>query len=522
MSTENKAKKISVVVLIWFLIAGAGLGIRAGYKWITREKLEEETGSVSLYKEEVVVYADSFSGYCLLRKAAESKDLKKAGIKLVVKDDSDNKDLYSDRLKALRDGKADMAVFTIDAELAAGIKMGEFSGSIVCVIDETKNADAIVVKGDIKSIQDLNRSDAKFVLIPGTPNEFLARIAKAYFNLSKLPKDWIIEADNPEDVLKIFRQDSGSEPRAYVFWEPYVSQACEEGGTLAFGSGSLKSGIVDVLVVGRKFLKENPEIVKAIVKACLSTAYVYKDNMVDLVIEDAKSFGQRLSRKDAENVVSGIQWKNTLENYAHFGLLNRQEAQGLEHLEDIISKIGDVLVTTGVFSQSDFDKVKISSLFYTGIIQELQRENFHPGKLGGIISGSQESLDKVRGSIKLPSLTDEQWEKLIPVAQMNIEKLEFRRGTSELSEFSKRRLEKLATRLKSLPLYYLQVIGNARAEGNIEANKALAKARAEVTAQYLILRLGVKRNRVKAIGTEPSFKSGSAQSVTFQLLQRSY
>lgn len=523
-STESKFKKIALFAGLWILIGLlCFVGFRV-FKHLTTEKLEEETGSVSLYKHDISVYADSFTGYCILRSSEMQNNLKKDGIRLNIVDDSKSKNLYFDRFKALKDGKADMAVFTVDSMLVAGIvnMKGEFPATIVAVIDETKGADAIEAKG-IGSIQDLNRADAKFVLTPNSPSEFLARIAKAYFNLPNLPDKWIIEADGAEDVYKRFKKDSGSQPRAYVLWEPYVSKALEEpGAVLLFGSDKLKAGIVDILVVRRKFLKDNPDLVKAVVKSYLSAAYAYQNNMADLVIKDAKAAGERLSEKDAENIVKGIQWKNTLENYAHFGLLSRKDASGLEHLEDIITKIADVLVTTGVFSQADFDKIQPSSLFYTGIMEELQKESFHPGKLGSIVKGDQDSLGKVRGDVKLSALTDEQWNQLMPVAEMRMERLAFRRGTAELGFQSIRHLQNLATRLKSMPQYYLHVVGNARAEDDIEANKDLAKARAEVSSQHLILRLGVNRNRIKTIAAEPSLEGGAAQSVTFQLGQRPY
>lgn len=523
-STESKFKTRGLLVLVWIVILALGFFGYKVFKHFTAEKLEEETGSVSLYKHEISVYADSFTGYCILRSSEMQNNLKKDNIKLTITDDSKSKDLYFDRLKALKNGKADMAVFTVDSELVAGIVKlkGEFPASIVMIIDETRGADAIVAKG-VKSIQDLNRANAKFVLTPNSPSEFLARIAKAYFNLPNLPDKWIIEADGAEDVYKRFKKDSGFQPRAYVLWEPYVSKALEEpGAVLLFGSDKLKAGIVDILVTRRKFLKDNPDLVKAFVKSYLSAAYAYQNNMVDLVIKDARAAGERLSEKDAENIVKGIQWKNTLENYAHFGLLSRKDASGLEYLEDIITKIADVLVATGVFSQSDFDKIQPSSLFYTGIMEELQKESFHPGKLGSIVKGDQDSLDKVRGDVKLSALTDEQWNQLMPVAEMRMERLAFRRGTAELGFQSIRHMQNLATRLKSMPQYYLYVVGNARAEGDVEANKALAKARAEVAAQHLILRLGVNRSRIKTIAAEPSLEGGAAQSVTFRLGQRPY
>jgi hypothetical protein len=122
-----------------------------------QEKLKTETSSASSFQHEVVVAADSFSGYAVLRSEALKQDLKSQQIKLTVQDDQAD---YTARLAALRAGKVQLAAFTIDSLIAAGAKAGEFPASIVMVIDETKGGDAIVAwKSSVASLQDLNQPD---------------------------------------------------------------------------------------------------------------------------------------------------------------------------------------------------------------------------------------------------------------------------------------------------------------------------------------------------------------------------
>lgn len=527
MGIESSAKKRIIGVILLIIIFGVVVSIIAYIiKPWRHKKLVEDTSSESRYKQGTTGRADNFPGYCIFRSEENQKGLRENSIKLNVIDDSDDPDMYFSRMKALRDGDIDWAMFTIDSFLKAGIVglKGEFPGTIILPVDITMGADAILVKGNIKNIEELNRLDTRFVLVKNSPSEFLARVFISTFNLSNVPKDCMIGADSAEDVFNQFKKYAGSSPRIYVMWEPFVSKAIEAGGKVIFSSGKLKNGIFDVLVVSRKFLQDNRYIVKRVTESYFSAAYFYKDKLVDLIIEDAKALGKGISKKDAENIDKGIRFKNTREAYAHFGLLSKEESKGLDidYMEDVITRIANALIATGVFSQSDFDKVQVNSLFYNGILEELKKEDFRPSKLGSLVVGDTESLGKVRGYAELLELSEEQWNSLIPVGQMRINPISFRTAIAELSIQSKRDLEDLATRLKSLPLYYLLIVGNARAEGDMEANKLLAIARADVVAEYLVLRLGINKNRIKVVAAEPSSKGSEAQSVNFELKQISY
>jgi outer membrane protein OmpA-like peptidoglycan-associated protein len=241
------------------------------------------------------------------------------------------------------------------------------------------------------------------------------------------------------------------------------------------------------------------------------------------VVDDAKAAGENLSERDAQRLIKGVQWKNTLENYAHFRLLGQQESGGLEDLEEIITKVSRVLVNTGALG-ADAISVPANTLFYDKTMKELQASGFHPSKKLGIVENGGTMPSEIRGEVELPELSDSDWAALAPVGQMRINPVSFLRGTDELSVQSKRDIDDLAVRLRSMPMYYLYVVGHARAEGDPQANQSLAENRAKSVADYLMAgdKVSISKNRIRTMAAKPSSQSGDEQSVTFQLGQRPY
>ncbi len=71
--------------------------------------------------------------------------------------------------------------------------------------------------------------------------------------------------------------------------------------------------------------------------------------------------------------------------------------------------------------------------------------------------------------------------------------------------------------LKNWPQYYVLVRGHAATEGDPEANRALAEARAKGAEQYLV-QGGIDPSRVRAKGVAPSGRT----AVTFVLGEPPY
>ncbi|MFA6011401.1 MAG: phosphate ABC transporter substrate-binding/OmpA family protein [Desulfobacteraceae bacterium] len=517
--SDQKTKGILVAAVMWVLIIGI-LSVAAKYFILPyfEKDLLDDTGSESAYKHTVTLAADSFSGYSILRSPVMKKELKALGIKLDIKDDNAD---YDARMEALSKKDVNMAVFTIDSFILAGSRLGNFPATMVMVIDESKGGDAMVAwKNAVSRVEDLNNASAGIVLTAHSPSEFLARTVIAHFNLPLLPEKWLITAEGSKDVYKEFIKADKKDKRAYVLWEPYVSKALKDKDAhVILDSSKLKGYIVDVLVVERNFLKDNHDLVKSVVSSYLKSAHAYSQSRPDmekLVVEDAGLTGsESLDADTAARMVDRIEWKNTRENYSHFGLEDGS-AQGIMTMEEMIGNIRDVLVKTGALSGNPIDGQE-HTLFHNKILGDLKASDFHPGKKMDVIQGlgpSVSDLEAARQTPRLGSLDDKAWAALVPVGSLKIEPIMFARGTARLNIKSERDLDDLARRLQSFPGYYLKVIGHTRSEGDLDANMKLAAERADAALNRLIS-AGADISRVRAETSRPTGSDGDNQSVSF-------
>lgn len=504
--------KMLVVSAIWIVLIGVAALV---YKWWivpsqqeaariaeaeAHNKVLTETGADSRYDYQINVALDSFSGYAILRSSEFADELAAKRIKLNLVDDGAD---YQQRLKSLKDGEVQIAAFTVDALIKTCSETGELPGTIIAVIDETRGADAMVAyKSAIPNLDSLNHKDTKFVLTPDSPSETLARVVMAHFNLTNLSGDPFIKAKDAQEVYKKYRNAKPDEHQVFVLWQPYVSKVLENPNThVVVDSSRFRGYIVDILVANRDFLYANKDVVQAFVESYFRANYYNHDKMIDLVLEDAKKSGTPLTDKQAEDLVNGVWWKNTQENYSHFGV----QRGNLQHIEDIIANITKVLLKTKGIT-SDPTKGKPNVLYYPGILEAMQKSGFHPG------------VERVRDDkVILAALTDQQWKSLEPVGTLEIPSLVFARGTARLLDSSESTLDDLVKTLNTTPQYYLLIKGDATRRGDLEANKALALARAQAAADYLTTK-GIDKNRLKAIAVEPTGRT----SVDFVLGQLPY
>ncbi len=460
-------------------------------------------------RQRVKLALDSFSGYCLLRAADFHRELIGQGIEVDLVDDKAD---YPARFKALQSGQMPIAVFTVDALLKASAAANDLPGTIVLLIDETRGADAMIAyKKAVPDLDALNRPDARIVAARDSPSETLARVVTSQFNLPRLPKDCWVDARDAADVYQRFQTAVPGAPLAFALWEPYVSKALENPDShVLIDSSRFRGYIVDVLVVQRRFLVENEKVVDAIVRAYLRELFrrgLESAGMVKAVMADVQQLGQPLSEEQSGKLVKGIAWKNTQENYAHLGVRPGAGGQSVQHLADMIRNITSVLIKTQAMTQ-DPTGGRPEGLYSDKILRRLSEENFHPE-------------ETVQADKELDELADEQWQKLQPVGTLQVDPLVFARGTAVLTDQSKHVLANLVENLKTWPRYYLEVRGNARKDGDPEANRQLAEARANEAVKSLI-ELGVPRARLRPVGIVPSDRSGQAQSVSFVYLQKAY
>ncbi len=497
--------RIIVVCGVWLVII---LIIAGVWKlWITpnwrkaevqaaaeqHQKTIQQTGSSSHYRTQINFAYDSFSGYSILRSKDFKNDLSGKRLKVSLIDDGAD---YLGRLKGLQNGDYQMAAFTIDALIKASGELGDLPATVVAFIDETRGADAMVAyKSAVANIDALNDPQMKFIFTPDSPSETLTRVVQSHFGLNKVSNKSFVAVKDAEEVYRRYRQSKPTDKQVFVLWEPYVTKMLENPNTqVLVDSSRFRGYIVDVIVASRDFLVKDETAVRDFVEAYLRSVYSTK-NMEALVAADAQKAGTPLNEEQVKRLVKGIWWKNTVENYGHMGLND----QPLQHVEDMITNITKVLVSTG--ATSDPTDGNPNYLYYDKILTTLRDNNFHPG-----FEEARQESDV------LPSLTDEEWKKLTPVGTLQVPTIVFARGTSRVSSQSEVTLNELIEKLHSWPQYYIIVRGNASLRGDIDANKALAADRAKAVEDYL-LGHGISDTRVKAVGAEPT----GSTDVVFQL-----
>lgn len=520
-----KAKHIILTLFVWlalFAVMGATYWYWV-HPWL-KEMAVNATSSGSKYKRTLVINHDSFSGYAVLRSKRMRELMGEKGIRLKFKDDAAD---YGARFQALKEGKCDLAVFTVDAYLQSGAAAGDYPGSIIAVIDETKGADAVVAwKQGVPNIQALNSKDARFHLTEASPSEFLARVVLSNFMLPDLPKDWMVGRAGAKDVFQALKSADPAKPQAYVLWEPYVTRALEIPGVhKLLGTEKLQGYVLDVLVASREFLRKDEALARDLLEAYFRSLYYYgnrSDGLRDLIVEDAKEYGEAVDGKQATAIEAGIQFKNTGSNYQHFALA--QAGKGV-YLEDAIENIAKVLVQTGSLP-ADPLAGRYGTVYYDAPLKALQAAGFHPGRSGDALLAGDSTLalpeDAAAAAVDLPAVSDaEAARKMRVVGEIRLEPVMFARGRAEINVFSQRELDGLARRLLNFPGYYLRIEGHYRSAGDPAANRALARERAQAVVDHLVSR-GIPATRLVTSDQGSDLAGSAGQSVSFAFLERSW
>jgi len=511
-------RRIIATLVAIGIIFGLGFAIKTLLMPKIQEARVAQTSSASNFKTNVKIGADSFAGYAVLRSPNFRDQLGRSEIGVqIVAPAADDKDMYSNRMNALKKGDLQMAVFTIDSDIVAGIAENALADvTIFLLIDDSNGADGMVAyKQAIQNAAALNRVGTKIVATGDSPSETLARQLVANMLPALGTQDWLVSAASPDEVLDQLKKADKQAQKAYVLWEPTLSKALSLPGVIQiYDTSKVNGAIVDVLVVNRKYLIEQPTVVRAVEEAYFRALHAYQNaagGMAKLVQDDAKLNGETLSDEQAKKIANGIQWKNTMENYAQFGLMSAADLHGLPTMREMIASISAFLLKTGKI-KSNPTVGKELDLFDNKILRAMQQANFHPGQ-------AQDEI--VRGIANLPALSEAEWKTLITVGNMDARAISFARGKANLEIQGTRDVKDVAERLKAWPTYSLTVIGHTRNDGAPAANLELAQARAKSVVDELVT-LGIAPARVKATAEPYQTQSGTAQSVTFTLSQRPY
>lgn len=215
------------------------------------------------------------------------------------------------------------------SQMVGGLKAGQidFSGSValidlmrnsgqganiqvVGIADMSNGADAIVAKKGIKSIEALRGK--KVAVEKGTLGEYMLLYALQRKNLSL---DDVVETDSSaEDAAKAFLAGSVD---AAVTYEPYLSQTVADNrGHIIFSTADVPGLIIDTIAFNRGIIEQNPEKIKAVLRAYLKAVDFIQKNPDESYAIGAKYF--KISPEEFARQSKGIKIAGLRENSAAF------------------------------------------------------------------------------------------------------------------------------------------------------------------------------------------------------------
>ncbi|MEB3213408.1 MAG: hypothetical protein VKL39_18815, partial [Leptolyngbyaceae bacterium] len=257
----------------------------------------------------IAVLGDTFSGYSTFRNATFQEALAESGITLRYEDEFDQ----AARAERLSTGEADVIVTTLDQFL-----QHQPEGQIVGLIDRTVGADAVVLNTklfptltsllELNSLVDQAKAQGKHVgmaFAGDTPSEYLALVLDTKFDDFNLADFGVTRVADASEAWAMM-QDANQSIAIAVLWEPFVTQARQQGYTVVLSSEDAPKSIVDVIVASDRLLQSNPDAVSELLESYYRRIDANVRDSSQLQAQIAEDGG--LSAEDAAAVVDGIEF----------------------------------------------------------------------------------------------------------------------------------------------------------------------------------------------------------------------
>jgi NitT/TauT family transport system substrate-binding protein len=227
----------------------------------------------------------------------------------------------------LNQGKIAGSVTTVDVLAAYG---RQFHAVVPVQIGYSRGADGLIVRGDIKKINDLK---GKLVATSQfTEADFFLRYLAQEAGLSVNVLNAVDATPSNDRINVVYTEEGGQAGELFLHdiksganklagamtWEPTVSEVVEKSGGVAKVLVTNKNLLVvaDVMVLHRGFAEANPKIVQGLVQGVLEGNRMVRDNKDAHLDTIAKAF--KWTRDDARTELAKVHLSNLPENLAFF------------------------------------------------------------------------------------------------------------------------------------------------------------------------------------------------------------
>ncbi len=439
-------------------------------------------------KGTVYIGVDGWVGYFPLCSPEIKKRMYHAGYGVKCIDDAAD---YKDRFKKLKKGEYQFAVATVDSYLLNG-ESYDYPGPIVTVIDESKGGDAIVAReGVIGSLDALkNSTNYKIAFTPDSPSHHLMKAVASHFDIKSLRnKSFHVETDGSEAALEALLNKSVD---VAVVWEPEVTKAISEQGIVRLlGTEDTKQLIVDILIASRKTVKNDPDLVRVLLKEYFRTLKYYRDHQ-DVLVDDIKDH-YSINAKQAKALLKGVKWASLIENVREwYGISDSGFSD--EALIMSIESALDILLENNDFAGSPIPDEDPYRLVNSQFVEELDKH--FVSNSGFTAQGSKAS----QKGIDFSPLTDAQWDRLETIGSLKTRHIVFVSGTSDLTREGKIQIDEQMNDLSHYPNFRMEIRGHSGLRGDKQANLVLSQERADAVLRYIEITHGITANRARAVG----------------------
>ncbi len=242
----------------------------------------------------ITIAFQSWVGYGPFYLGVEKGFFSDEGIDLMFVDEQ----LDSSRRDAFKAGILDCEAGTIDLLVSKRAQNTPIVG--VLELDRSFGGDAIVVNKEIKSLDDLIGKRITFAR-DDVGETFLSYL---FYKNGLSFKNISVVSYGPEDVASAFLN---KEAVAVATWEPWVSKALSKPGAHILISSKEEEGIIiDTLNISEELIKNNPKLVKALVRAWFRSVEYCKKHPEESGQIISKYYN--ISPKAYDESVSKLKW----------------------------------------------------------------------------------------------------------------------------------------------------------------------------------------------------------------------
>lgn len=471
-------KKAFTIVILLATVAMILWGISRPWRedraW---RELVAETSELPPTSRTITILGDDWLGYLVFRSREFQLRLAEQGIRTDFRMEPD----FDRRIEALRSGKADFIVATLDSYLLNGGKFG-WPGVAVFVIDESFGGDAVIARPPIESVDDLNAPSVSGAFVGESPSEFLITSQASHFKLDALmPR---LEGMRVASAEQAYAALASGEVDFAVLWEPFTSRALAEidGTRKLVDTRDAQGIIIDLALASREVLAEEPGLVEQVIHAYFATLHTFLNDPSEFQAAAARDSGK--DADDASTMLSGIRFVPLDENRSQWlGRSGRLAERAFSILE--------ILRDAGKTIQPPAGDVR--SLLNTSALAQ--------------VSSRPESVPAVAPRFSEAGTPFDPWgEAEWAAAAENVrgtlldEPITFRPGSTEIPEAFRELVRESLPKLQHYPTHRLIVEAHVAPGDDAEGAVTLSKARAESVKRFLVEECGLPAARVHTIG----------------------